>query len=71
MVLWDEPNVELKAKVYKVLTASISKEVKNNHAHVTTQRILNKLMEVNFSEGYMVLAVTTSKTINIDKCLGG
>jgi hypothetical protein len=39
-------------------------EVKNNHAHVTTQRILNKLIEVNFSVGYTVLAVTTIKTIN-------
>ena len=29
-------------------------EVKNNHAHVTTQRILNKFIEVNFSVGYMV-----------------
>ena len=39
-------------------------EVKNNHAHVTTQRILNKLIEGNFFVGYMVLTMTTSKTIN-------
>ena len=32
MELWDEPNFELKVKVYKVLTASITMEVKNNHA---------------------------------------
>jgi hypothetical protein len=44
----------------QVLTASITLEVKNNRA----QRILNKLIEVNISVGYMVLAVTTSKTIN-------
>ena len=29
-------------------------EVKNNHAHVTTQRILNKFIEINFSVGCMV-----------------
>ena len=27
---------------------------KNNHAHVTTQRILNKFIEINFSVGCMV-----------------
>ena len=31
-----------------------SMEVKNNHAHVTTQRNLNKLIEVNLSVGSMV-----------------
>ena len=40
------------AKFYKILTACITMEVKNNHALVTTQRILNKLIEVNFSVGY-------------------
>ena len=52
-------------------------EVKNNHAYVTTQRILNKFIEINFSGGMYGLAVmmsistpTTSK--NIDKIpLGG
>ena len=29
--------------------ASVTMEVKNNHAHVTTQRILNELFEINFS----------------------
>ena len=29
-------------------------EVKNNHAHVTTQRILNKFIEINFYVGCMV-----------------
>ena len=29
-------------------------EVKNNYAHVTTQRILNKVIETNFSVGFMV-----------------
>ena len=28
-------------------------EVKNSHAHVTTQRILNKFIEINFSVGCM------------------
>ena len=53
------------------LTASITLEVKNNHAHVTTQRILNKFIEIKFSVGCMVLAVmlsistsTTSKNID-------
>ena len=36
------------------LTASITKEVKNNHVHVTTQRILNRFNEINFSVGCMV-----------------
>ena len=46
-------------------------EVKNNHAHVTTQRILNKFMEINFSVGCMVWLwwclfqpMTTSKNID-------
>ena len=36
------------------LTASITLEVKNNHAYVTTQRILNKFIEINFLVGSMV-----------------
>ena len=36
------------------LTASITMEVKNNHAHVTTPRILNKFIEINFYVGCMV-----------------
>ena len=35
------------------LTASITSEVKNNHAHVTTQRILNKFIGIKFSIGYV------------------
>ena len=31
-----------------------NREIKNNHAHVTTQRILNKFIEINFSVGCMV-----------------
>ena len=60
MALWDKPNVELSAKVcarYNVfwtLTASITMEVKNNYAHVTTQTILNKFIEINSSVGCMV-----------------
>ena len=50
-------------------------EVKNNYAHVTTQRILNKFIEINFSVGCMVWLwcclfqpnETTSK--NIDEIL--
>ena len=37
------------------LTAFMRSEVKNDHAHVTTQRILNKFIEVNLSVGSMVL----------------
>ena len=36
------------------LTASITIEVKNNHAHVTTQRISHKFIETNFSVRCMV-----------------
>ena len=53
------------------LTASITCEVKNDHAHVTTQRILSKFIEINFSVGMYGLAVmlsiprlTTSKNID-------
>ena len=34
--------------------ASITMEVKNSHAHVTTQRILNKFIKINFSVACMV-----------------
>ena len=33
---------------------NITMEDKNNHAYVTTQRILNKFIEINFSVGCMV-----------------
>ena len=53
------------------ITASITSEVINDHALVTTQRILNKFIEVNFSVGCMVWPwcclfqpLTTSKTID-------
>ena len=53
------------------LTDSIASEVKNDHAHVTSQRIFNKFIEVNFSVGCTVWPwcclfqpLTTSKTIN-------
>ena len=36
------------------LIASITLEVKNDHVHVTTQRILNKFIEANFSAGCLV-----------------
>ena len=36
------------------LTASITMEVKNNHGHVTTQRILNKFIDIIFSVGCRV-----------------
>ena len=39
--------------VFLVLTASITSEVKNDHDHVTTQRFLNKFIEVNFFVGCM------------------
>ena len=46
MALWDEPNIELSAKVCTHYN-------KNNYAHVTTQKILNKFIEINFSVGCM------------------
>ena len=70
MALWDEPNIELSAKVctyYNVfwpVTASITMEVKNNYAHVTTQRILNKFIEINFSLMLSISTRTTSKNID-------
>ena len=47
---------------------STTSEVKNDHAHVIIQRIFNKFIEVNFSEGCLVWLwcfqhLTTSKTI--------
>ena len=57
------------------LTASITSEVKNNHAHVTTQKFLNKFIEIKFSVRCMVLAVmlsisTQATSKYIDKILG-
>ena len=36
------------------LTASVTIEFKNNYAYVTTQRNLNKFIEINFSVGCIV-----------------
>ena len=47
------------------LTASITFEVKNNHAHVTTQRILNKLIGIKFSIGCIVWFGRDAVLINI------
>ena len=52
-------------------------EVKNNYAHVTTQRTLNKFIEINFSVGCMyglavmlsISRLTTSK--NIEEMIAG
>ena len=41
-------------KSFCPLTASITMDVKNNYAYVTTQRILNKFLEINSSVGCMV-----------------
>ena len=60
VALWDEPNIELERhsvhSQYSVwpLAASITIDVKNNHAYVTTQGILGKFKEINFSVGWMV-----------------
>ena len=76
MALWDESNIELSAKVcarynvFGLLTASITMEVKNNYAHVLTQRTLNKFIEINFSVGCLALMLSISRlTIskNIDE----
>jgi hypothetical protein len=40
MGLWDEPNVELRAKVFlSFQTAFMTLKVKNNHAHATTKAL--------------------------------
>ena len=49
-------------------------EVNNNYAHVTTQRILNKFIEINFPVGLAIMlsisTQTTSKNIDeIVTCL--
>mgnify|MGYP007015441239 CR=1 FL=1 len=52
--MWDEPNVGLKCQSVRrdiVFLASITSEVKNDHANVTTQRILNKFIE-GFDVGF-------------------
>ena len=58
ILIWDEPNIELRYQsvqsLYGVWPLTASIEVKNNHASVKTQRILNKFIEVNFSVGNMV-----------------
>ena len=60
VVLWDEPIIELECQSvhsqqsFWPLTASITIEVKNEYAYVTTQRILNKFIEINFLVGCMV-----------------
>ena len=57
LALWDEPNVELKCVLSIMVFASNSFHnhgVKNNHNHVTIQRILNKFIEINFSLECMV-----------------
>ena len=58
MALWDGLNVELKCQsvrsLYGVWPLTASMEVKNNHAHVTTHRILNKFIGMKFSIGCMV-----------------
>ena len=41
-------------KSFCPLTASITMDVKNNYAYVTTQRILNKFFDIKFSKGCMV-----------------
>ena len=58
LALWDGPNIEVKCQsvrsLYGVQPLTASMEVKNNHAYVTTQRILYKFIEVNFYVGCMV-----------------
>ena len=57
-------------EVFWPLTASITSEVKNDNAHVITQDICNKFIEIKFSVGCMGChsasnrPSTTSKTIN-------
>ena len=47
------------------LTASITMEVKNNHVHVTMQRILNKFAEINLSVGYIGCPIIIWTGLNI------
>ena len=57
MALWDEPNIKLECQSVRLqysvwpLTASITMDVKNNYAQVTTQRILNAFIKINVSFG--------------------
>ena len=42
-------------------------EVKNNHAYVTTQRILNKFSKINFSVGCILSIPRLTTSNNIDE----
>ncbi len=51
----DEPKIELECQsVFWPRRASTTLEVKNDHAHVTTQRILHKTVEIKIPLGCMV-----------------
>ena len=55
MAQWNEPNVGAKVcDHYWPLTTTIALEVKNNHVHITMQRMLNKFIETKFSLRCMV-----------------
>ena len=66
-IIW-LPKIELECQsVHSPLTASITMEVKNNYAYVTTQRIhWNKLFDGMYSLAVMmsISTRTTSKTID-------
>jgi hypothetical protein len=47
------------------LTASTTSEVKNDHAHVITQEICNKCIEIKFSVGCMVLGMAIPRRISL------
>ena len=47
-------------KCFWPLTSSITSEVKNDHAYVTTQNILNKFIEVNLSMYGLVVMLSNS-----------
>mgnify|MGYP001245625775 CR=1 FL=1 len=53
LALWDERNQSVRL-LYGVQPLAACMEVKNNHTHVATQKILYKFIEINFSVGCMV-----------------
>ena len=52
--IWFLPQCQSVWSLYGVWPLTASMEVKNNHAHVTTHRILNKFIGMKFSIGCMV-----------------
>ena len=78
MALWDEMNIALKCQSVRLLlcfwplTASITLEVRNIHAHVKTAGILNKFTKNKkicgiYGSAVMMVESTSTPIKNIDK----